>query len=62
MDDLGRGTVAKFWHWDVDELHLLLLQDLNPLLQLQQLLVRQLFHLSNQNNQSATAAAPITPA
>lgn len=55
MDDFGRVSVPKLRHWDVDELHLLLLQDLDPLVQLQQLLLRQLPHLRNHSNRSAAA-------
>lgn len=56
MDDIGGVSISEIWHRDVDELNLLLLQDLNPLLKPQQLMLRQLLsHLHHQYNQSARA-------
>lgn len=54
MDDIGWVSIAEIWHRDVDELHLLLLQDLN-LLKVLQLILRPLSHLHHQYNQSARA-------
>lgn len=66
MDDTGRVYITKFWHLDLDELHLLLLQDLNTLIKLQHLLLLQLllllYHLYHQYNQSVTAVVSIREA
>lgn len=56
MDNVSRVSVIELGHGDVDELHLLPLQHLDPLLQLPQLeLVRQLQLLLRRKKTSAAS-------
>lgn len=61
VDDVCRVSVVELGHGDVDELHLLHLQDPDPLLDLSQLELARQLHRHLQNQAGRLINQPVTP-